>query len=276
MKQLYHDSNSLLHRLNPLTKIMATAPVILFLALTTDPWTPAAFITLFGLTTVFLGNVPLRRYLKTIAPLLLLVTGFLITYPLAVDPARVAGTAVAFQLGPFEVRWGGLIFGLATALRILSLILGTLLFVLTTHLTTHSTDFIRALVQQWRLPYRIGYSAMAAYRFIPLLNSELAVIQSAHKVRGISDRGGLSAQYDRAKRYAVPLLATAIRKAERTALAMDSRAFGAFEHRTYYRRFDFARSDWLFVVLFWLVSLTIFWALRQADLLGPLALIQQF
>lgn len=272
MKRLYHDSNSLLHRLNPLTKIVATAPVILFLALTTDPWTPAAYITLFGSTTVLLGNVPLYRYLKTIAPLLLLVTGFLITYPLAVDPARVAGTAVAIQLGPLEVRWGGLIFGLATALRILSLILGTLLFVL----TTHSTDFIRALVQQWHLPYRIGYSAMAAYRFIPMLNSELAVIQSAHKVRGISDRGGLSAQYDRAKRYAVPLLATAIRKAERTALAMDSRAFGAFENRTYYRRFDFPWSDWLFVVLFWLVSLTIFGALRQAELLGPLVLIQQF
>ena len=73
-----------------------------------------------------------------------------------------------------------------------------------------SMDFIRALVQQWRLPYRIGYIAMAAYRFVPMLSSELHVIQNAHKVRGISNRGGLRAQYDRAKRYAVPLLATVI------------------------------------------------------------------
>lgn len=272
MKGFYYESDSLLHSLNPLTKIIATAPVILFLALVTDPWTPAAFILLFGLTTIVLGQMPFIRYIKTVAPLLLLVTGFLIVYPVVVDPARVAGTAVAFQLGPLEVRWGGIVFGLATALRILSLILGTLLFVL----TTDSTDFIRALVQQWRLPYRIGYSAMAAYRFIPMLNSELAVIRSAHKVRGISDRGGLQAQYDRAKRYAVPLLATAIRKAERTALAMDSRAFGAFETRTYYRRLYFKPSDWLFVILFWLLSLAIILTLHQAGLLGSLVLLQDF
>jgi energy-coupling factor transport system permease protein len=272
MKSFYYDNDAFLHRLNPLSKIVATAPVIIFLALLTDPWTPAAFILLFGLTSMALGKIPPIRYVKTVAPLLLLVTGFLIVYPLVVDPARVAETAVAFQVGPLVVRWGGIVFGIATALRILSLIMGTFLFVL----TTNSADFVRALVQQWRLPYRIGYSAMAAYRFIPMLNSELAVIRAAHKVRGISDRGGLQTQYDRARRYAVPLLATAIRKAERTALAMDSRAFGAFETRTYYRRLSFTRSDWLFVVVFWLFSLAIIVALNHAGLLGSLVLLQDF
>ncbi len=272
MKGFYYDGYSFLHRLNPLTKIIATAPMILFLALVTDPWAPAVFILLFSLTSIVLGKIPLVRYVKTTAPLLLLVTGFLIVYPLVVDPARVAGTAVAFQLGRLTVRWGGIIFGLATALRVLSLVLGTMLFVL----TTDSADFVRALVQQWRLPYRVGYSAMAAYRFIPMLNSELAVIRAAHKVRGISDRGGLRAQFDRAKRYAVPLLATAIRKAERTALAMDSRAFGAFEDRTYYRRLFFTSRDWLFIVFFWLISIAIILTLKQVGLLGSLVLLQDF
>jgi energy-coupling factor transport system permease protein len=255
-----------------LSKIVATAPVLLFLALVTDHWTPSAFILLFGLTSVVWGRIPFVHYVKTVAPLLLLVTGFLIFYPFVVDPARVAGTAVAFHVGPLVVRWGGIIFGIATALRILSLVLGTLLFVL----TTDSSDFIRALVQQWRMPYRIGYSAMAAYRFVPMLNSELAVIQAAHRVRGISDRGGLRAQYDRAKRYAVPLLATAIRKAERTALAMDSRAFGAFETRTYFRQLAFAPRDWLFVIAFWGASLALVLILAHAGLLGSLVLLQDF
>ncbi len=158
------------------------------------------------------------------------------------------------------------------ALRILSLTLGTLLFVL----TTDAMDYIRALVQQWRLPYRIGYSAMAAYRFVPMLTSELRVIQNAHKVRGISERGGLQAQYDRAKRYAVPLLATAILKAERTALAMDSRAFGAFETRTYLRRFRFTLQDWLFVIAFWGTSRAFVLILAHVGLLGSLVLLQDF
>jgi energy-coupling factor transport system permease protein len=131
------------------------------------------------LTSVVWGRILFVRYVRTVAPLLLLGTGFLIFYPFVVDPARVAGTAVALQIGPLVVRWGGIVFGFATALRILSLVLGTLLFVL----TTASSDFIRALVQQWRLPYRIGYSAMAAYRFVPMLNSELAVIQAAQSTR---------------------------------------------------------------------------------------------
>ncbi len=272
MKALFYDRDSLLHRLNPLSKIVATAPVIFFLALISEPWAPISFILLFGLTSMVLGKIPPIRYIKTVAPLLLLVSGFLLVYPFVVDPARVADTPIAFLLGPFEVRWGGIVFGLTTALRILSLIIGTLLFVL----TTDSADFIRALVQQWRLPYRIGYSAMAAFRFIPMLNSELAVIRAAHKVRGISDRGGIKAQFDRTKRYTVPLLATAIRRAERTALAMDSRAFGAFETRTYYRKLFFKQKDWLFIAIFWLLSLVIILSLKNTGLLGSIALIPDF
>lgn len=272
MKSFLYEDDSFLHRLNPLSKILATAPVIVFLALVTDPWTPAVFILVFGLTSIVLGGIPPLRYVRTVAPLLLMVSGFLIFYPFVVDPVRVAGTAVAFQIGPVVVRWGGIVFGIATALRILSLLSGTLLFAL----TTDSSDFVRALIQQGRMPYRIGYSAMAAYRFVPMLSSELAVIQAAHKVRGISDRGGLRAQYDRAKQYAVPLLATAIRKAERTALAMDSRAFGAFETRTFFRQPRFAALDWVFVALFWLLSLAIILALDQVGLLGPLVLLQDF
>ena len=40
----------------------------------------------------------------------------------------------------------------------------SLLFVL----TTDPTDFVVALVQHWRVPPRIAYASMAAYRFVPL------------------------------------------------------------------------------------------------------------
>jgi energy-coupling factor transport system permease protein len=74
----------------------------------------------------------------------------------------------------------------------------------------------------------------------------------------------------------VPLLATAIRKAERTALAMDSRAFGAFETRTYFCQVALAPHDWLFVIAFWGLSLALIFALAKAGLLGSLVLLQDF
>ena len=271
MQSCYYGHDSLLSRLNPLSKIVATAPVILFLSLTADPVTPTVFMLLFGITTIIWGKIPVMRYLWQMAPLLLLVSGFLIFYPLAVNPVRVTETGIAYRLGPLVVYWDGIIFGVTTALRILSLIFGTMLFVM----TTDPADFIRALVQQWRVPYRIGYSALAAYRFIPMLQSELAVIRAAHKVRGISDRSGFRAQIDRTRRYAIPLLATAIRKADRTALAKDSRAFGAYETRTYYRRFAFVLLDWIFIGAFLTVSLALVLFLAGQGLLAPLAFMQE-
>lgn len=270
MLRIYHEGDSFLHRLNPLSKLSATAPVLVFLALVTDPWTPTVFILLCASITVVLGRIPPVEFLRVAAPLLLLVLGFVLIYPFAVSGAAVAGSPILFEVGPLAVREAGIIFGLSTALRVLSIFALTLLFVL----TTDSQDFVRALVQQWRLPYRLGYGALAAYRFVPRLGTELNVIRAAHKVRGISDRGGIRARYDQLRRYAVPLLASAIRHAERVALAMDSRAFGAYDTRTYYRRLSFGFRDWLFVFAFWLVSFALVLVLREAGLLGPLVLLQ--
>jgi energy-coupling factor transport system permease protein len=46
--------------------------------------------------------------------------------------------------------------------------------------------------------------------------------------------------------YAIPLLASAVRKGERVALAMESRGFGALPHRTYFRVTTFGRADLIF------------------------------
>lgn len=271
MQTIYIAGDSFLHRLNPLSKALAALPVLTFVALTTDPWTPLAFILLTVWIVCALGRIPLRRLLRILAPPAALMIGFVLIYPLVVRRELVQHTPLLFSLGPIQVYQGGLRFGVATALRVFCLITLSLPF----SLTTDASDFIRALVQQWKLPYRVGYSAMAAFRFVPMLQTELSVIQAAHRVRGISDKGGLRAQYDRLRRYAVPLLATAIRQAERTALAMDGRAFGAFETRTYFKRMTFAPRDAGFVLGFWLACALIVFTLAQIGLLGPLVLLQQ-
>lgn len=141
--------------------------------------------------------------------------------------------------------------GLSAALRILAVFALTLMFVL----TTDPQDFARALVQQCGLPYRLGYVAVAAYRLVPRFAADVRTIRAAHMVRGA--KGGFGGAYGRLRRYSVPLLAGAVRHAERVALAMDSRAFGAHDRRTYLRRLRFARPDLAFVTLFWSASLAL-------------------
>jgi energy-coupling factor transport system permease protein len=55
-------------------------------------------------------------------------------------------------------------------------------------------------------------------------------------------------------------LAAAVRKSERTALAMDAKAFGALPQRTYYRQMVIRRGDVLFL-LAWLLYVAVVYAL---------------
>jgi energy-coupling factor transport system permease protein len=270
MKSFYYFGDSFLHRLNPLSKILATAPLVMLALFATDPWTLAMFCTLFGLVTLLLGKIPLLHYSKIIIPLLIFSFIFVATYPFFVSVELVGDTTIVFEAGPITVYWGGIVFAIVIALRMCTIIMSALLF----SLTTNFNSFVSALVQQWKVPYQIGYSVMAAYRFVPMLNFELTVIRAAHKIRGIPDRGGLKIKLEQTKRYAIPLLSTAIRKAERTALAMDSRAFGAFENRTYYRIYKFTRRDFLFISSIWLLGIAIVLILMYLGLFGQLLVFQ--
>jgi energy-coupling factor transport system permease protein len=113
---------------------------------------------------------------------------------------------------------------------------------------------VRALVQQLRVPYRIGYTALAAFRFVPRFGHELDVIRQAHRVRGAHGGRGPFAAMARWWGYIVPLLAGAIRHAERVALAMDSRAFGAYPDRTERHIVPWRTRDTVFILAFWVVT----------------------
>jgi energy-coupling factor transport system permease protein len=270
MQNIYYQSNSFLHRLNPLSKLLVFLPLMIFILLTSEPWTPLAFTLATIIVLLVLGKIPASRFVRILGPMLLLVVVFLLVYPFLIRPSLVEETPLLFELGPIALYHGGLYYGATTAMRVLALLLLSLPF----SLTTDSADFLRALVQQWRLPYRLGYSVLAAFRFAPMLQTEMAVIQAAHRVRGVNGGHGWRGGYERMRRYAVPLLATAIRQAERTALAMEGRAFGAFPERTYFKRMKFSQIDWFFILGMILVSGMIIVILLAADLLGPLAFLQ--
>lgn len=62
--------------------------------------------------------------------------------------------------------------------------------------------------------------------------------------------------------YVVPLLAGAIRHAERVALAMDARAFGAHRTRTERHLVPFRWRDLVFIIVLWAATAALFLTLR--------------
>jgi energy-coupling factor transport system permease protein len=236
--QLFYETDSFLHRVNPLTKLVLVMAVMLILTLIVDPLTPLAVAALGLVVIRLLGGVPVGQVLRTLRPFLLVSFGLFWTTALFyANPARVFG-----EWGPLVVSEDGLAYGAAIMFRILAIFVVSLLFTL----TTDPTAFLQAVVQQARLSPRFGYGIIAAYRFVPLFDEQLATIQAAHRIRGVASRGGPMAQYRRLVGHMVPLLAGGIRHAERVALAMDARGFGAVASRTYYRRSVFGWRDPVF------------------------------
>jgi len=254
------DGLDYLSRRNPLTKLLAILPVMASLLLVTDPYTPLAFVIVTGLLTVGLGRLSPRHYLRVLLPFLGITVSFVLVYPFIIG----SQSDVLVAVGPITVHRGGLRVGAATGLRILALSVLSLLFVS----TTNTESFLRALVQNLGVPYRIGYSAMAAFRFVPMIQSDVETIRAAHMVRGTPERTGILSRVRRAGRGAMPLFVSAIRRAERTALAMDVRAFGAYDERTRYRSISFGAADPVFVTAFWLLSATILWLSWRTETLG--------
>jgi energy-coupling factor transport system permease protein len=113
--------------------------------------------------------------------------------------------------------------------------------------TTNPSDLLRGLVQQARVPYKLAFTALAGYRMLPLLAVEYDIIRAAHRIRGVPEGSGFTGKLTRLKSYGVPLLAGAVRRAEKMALALDARAFGAYPTRTNCHPRAFRPVDWAFL-----------------------------
>lgn len=246
----YYEGKSFLHDCSPLVKLICNAIILVGVVLARDPRVPGLLIIAILLATWLLGRVPLLRILRSFVPFLLfgvaLVVFNLLFY-------RQPPVHIIFTWGPAVLSSEALNFSSNIALRMLSLISYALLFVS----TTDPTRLVLSLIQQGQLDYRLGYSTLAAYRLAPFFSTEYSIITSAHRLRGAGEGWGPLAAMQRMRRYALPLLASAVRKAERVALAMDSRAFRASLQRTYYHTIGLSWRDVLLLLgtLAWVVTL---------------------
>lgn len=263
---LYRPAESYLHQRNPLAKVLATVPAVTLVTITADPWPPVVFLLAATALLLVGGRVWLRRYLLVVGFVALTAFTHVPLYGLVARP-ELDPTIVA-QLGPLRLTAGGVAVGLATALRICALASLALLYAFTTDVM----DLVRASVQQWHVSYRFGYGLLAAYRFLPMLETELWTVQAAYRVRGVTHGWGPLGRLRALRRYAIPLFASAIRRAERVALAMDARAFGAFPTRTYRRRFQLGVGDYVLIVSCWLFTVCAAVVLWRVGLLTQLTI----
>jgi len=241
MLEQYQRRRAYLQQTNPVLKLLALLLIVLAMIPVLDPWTPLLMIIVPGLALWLLGSVPPHKFMLYLSPFTVIAFSFL--WMTVVFPSE-RGADIWFRIGPLAVAGENVITGMSLGLRALVFASWSLLFVL----TTEPTRLMLALVQHCKLPPRFGYGMMAAYRFLPLFRTELEQIRAAHRIRGLGEKPGLRGRWQQMKRYAIPLLASAIRKAERVAVAMESKGFRDSRDRSYYRTVDWSWRDAIFAL----------------------------
>jgi energy-coupling factor transport system permease protein len=133
--------------------------------------------------------------------------------------------------------------GLVLFLRAVASGMVSALFVL----TTDPGALVKAMMVSWRLSPRLGYSLFSALHLTRDMASEAQQMRMARAVRRGRPPRRIPGPLETAS-LVVPLLAYAIRRASRTAIAMEARGLGSAAARTVFAAPRYRPADLVFAV----------------------------
>ncbi len=247
----YYPVDSLLHRLDPRTKLFGTLVYIVTLFFA-DHVLAYAAAGVFLVLAIRLSHVPVKfmvRGLKAIVFLLLISVSF----NLFLTP----GTPI-FQIGFLKMTWEGLVIAVSMAVRLVLLVLGSTLLTLTTTPNQLTDGLERSLgfLRKIKVPvHEVAMMMSIALRFIPILIEETDKIMKAQMARGADfESGGLIKKAKAMVPLLVPLFISAFRRATDLAMAMEARCYRGGEGRTKMKPLRYERRDRL-TYLFYLAYL---------------------
>lgn len=231
----YQPGNSILHRMDPLSKGVWMLMVSFGLFFVLPPqYNFIAFCCLL-VSMRFLARMPLTILFKS-AQVIFLLGGLLLIFHAVVQPGRSL-----FNLGPLSVSDCGVAIGLHYFLTMSSVVIVSLIFTWTTDVR----DLMAGLVKIG-FPYQIAFAIFMMFRFLPLMQQEIETVRYAHAIRGRAARSNFRHRFYLWQRYMFTILINGLRKAEQTSIASECRAFGAARHRTELREHHWTRSGLLF------------------------------
>ena len=238
----YFPGNTVVHRLDPRTKILLVLVFIIAL-FQARSFVSYGILLVFLLVSVRLSKVGAKALLRGMKPVvvILIFTGILNLF------YGTTGREL-FHWGMLTITTGGVKTAFFMIVRILMLISGTFLLTYTTSpiLLTDGLENLLSPLKKVKVPvHELAMMMSIALRFIPTLIEETDKIMSAQKARGADfDSGNL---LDKAKALVpllVPLFVSAFRRADELATAMECRCYHGGEGRTRLRQLAYTRIDW--------------------------------
>ena len=210
----YFDSESVIHRMDPRTKLMGAIVYIISLFLVKNPlWyllCLAVILTLYKIAKVPFGY--LLRGLKGIILLLLFTFLFRMLY----TPGDVMGS---FWI--FSVTEQGIVKAIQMTARIALMIAGASL------LSYTSTPKAFSKTEKLGIPiHEMSVIVMIAFRFIPIMLDELNLLMDAQAARGAKfGEGSIIEKCKGVITLLLPLFLMTVRRSSDLAMAMEARGY---------------------------------------------------
>ena len=245
----FFPGNSLIHRLDPRSKIIF---IILYIIFIFSIKNIAAYIliALFILLCSFVSKIPFKFMIKGLRPVLFFIV-LTAVFNLFLTPGKVI-----FKLGFATITYEGIRMAAFMILRLFFLILGTSLLTLTTSpivLTDGIEQLISPLKKIGVPSHEIAMMMTIALRFIPTLLEETDKIIKAQTARGADfESGNLIRRAKAMIPILIPLFMSAFRRADELAIAMECRCYHGGEGRTKLKALKFERID-LYALIFMLI-----------------------
>ncbi|MBT2571455.1 energy-coupling factor transporter transmembrane component T [Planococcus sp. ISL-110] len=229
---------NLLHSMNPSVKFVLVTVSMLTIAFFFNPWTPLLFWLGIILLQLTMSRINWKLWLLFM--LLFSIGAFGYLWTTVVFGADTGGTVILSFAGidVTDEQWAR---ALSLAFRVMAFSTLSLLFAF----TTDPVKFIMSLMQQLKLSPKLAYGVMVGYQFLPVMKDEFIQIQQAQRLRGAETEKRSWQRLLAMRRVLIPMLAGAVRKAERSAFAMEARGFTGEPRSAYYRPVRIGRTDWL-------------------------------
>jgi len=242
----YVAGNSVIHKLDPRTKI---AMMILYIAMTflvKDIWflaIPFVYLVL----ELILSGISLRYILNSLKPIrVLLILMFLLNL------FFTKGEHVWLDLGFWQLTGEAVLQSCFLSVRIILLVAGASMLTLTTSpiALTDGLEKLLAPLKIFHFPaHELAMMMTIALRFVPTLMDETEKIRNAQMSRGADfESGNIFKRVKSMIPILIPLFVSSFRKADDLAIAMESRCYHGGDGRTRMHQLKFRKED-LFAIL---------------------------
>lgn len=225
----YRPGDSLLHRLNPVTKLVLTVGVAVVVFLMPDFRIPLAIaVALLGaVATAGVFRPVLQVTLAIGVPLMLILLPVqALFYPGNQTPLYVVrGLPI---VGVLTIWREGTMFALLVLARLVAIIIAMMGMVT----TTHPKKLTDALMQKG-MSNKFAYVFIAALQFIPQMRRRSRQILDAQRSRGLDTSANLYRRVKAIVELLSPLLISTLIATQTRALALESRGFTRSGERTY-------------------------------------------